>query len=113
MYAIVDDTISKCEIVKENKKGTAAWCKLNGFTKNKLISYTKIFITKEEAFYELDKKSLAKKQRKKTLEVEINEIGKILDKIFHDFNIEVKALDRPESLEDAKILYNKLKEQSE
>lgn len=109
MYAIRENKVCKVEVVKESHRGTAVWCKLEGMTKNKLISYSKIFDTQEDALKVLRETLLIKKEKERKIIRESQEIEKIIFKAMNDFNVEIKYLDRPSSIEEAKNIYNKLK----
>lgn len=65
VYCIRDNEIKEIEIIKKSRRGSAAWCKFEGITKLKLVSFNKIFHSKEEALKDLNSKRIIKITKEK------------------------------------------------
>lgn len=108
IYFLRDNKIYKGVIVKPSKRGTAAWVKVDNKSKLLLVSLCKCFKTRKEADKELNRKNKIKINKKDKLKQEQREIDIILERIYKRFGIEIRFLDRPVLLEEAKELEIKL-----
>lgn len=113
LYFIKYGKILKGEFVSESKRGTGAWLKVEWKKKNVLVSYSKCFKTEEEAQRELNeiirRKHHKEAVRHKKFMENQKEIEYVMEKIYREFGIEVKCLNKPVLKEDAWRFYYRLK----
>lgn len=109
MYCVRDNKVEKIEIVKENKRCTGAWCKFEGVKKPKLVSYSKMFETKEEANKCIKDKNKSKALKNEKAEKEFNEKQKIAFEIMNKTGIKIPLLTYANSsIEELKDYYRRL-----
>lgn len=110
-YFIRDNKIYKGKIIKTNRRGTAAIIDSNISNKNILVCLSNCFKKESEAIEELNRRKQIKENKEIKFQLKQKEIDNILEKIYREFGIEIRMLDRPVLLEDAEKLYNKIKRQ--
>lgn len=113
VYFIRNNRVYSGKIIKTNKKGTAAIIGSNISSKNILVSLSNCFNNKSEAIEELNRRRQIEENKEVEFQLEQKGIDNILEKIYREFGLEIRMLDRPVLLEDAEKLYNKIKRQEE
>ena len=113
IYFIKDNKVYKGKTIKLSKRGTAIWVKSNILDKNVLVSIEKCFETESDAVNflnkEINRKIKVKENKEAKFKEEQKEIDDILGKIYKEFGIEIRLLERPVVLSEAKKLYYNLK----
>lgn len=112
-YFIRDNKIYKGKIIKTNKRGTTAIIDSNISNKNILVSLSNCFKEESEAIEELNRRKQIEENKEVKFQIEQKEIDDILEKIYREFGVEIRMLDRPVLLEDAEEMYNRIKKQKE
>ncbi|KEI12758.1 hypothetical protein Z958_05620 [Clostridium novyi B str. NCTC 9691] len=108
MYCIRDNEIKEIEIIKKSRRGSAAWCKFKGITKLKLVSFNKIFPSKEEALKDLNSKRIIKITKEKQALKAFKEKQKLAFKIMNITNEKIPMFTYlNSSLEDLKKYLSK------
>lgn len=113
VYFIRNNRVYSGKIIKTNKRGTAAIIGSNISSKNILVSLSNCFNNKSEAIEELNRRRQIEENKEVKFQLEQKGIDNILEKIYREFGLEIRMLDRPVLLEDAEKLYNKIKRQKE
>jgi hypothetical protein len=114
MFAIRKGKILKVDVVRSAKRGMKVWCKPDGQKKLKLISCGRIFENEQDAIKSLKHHEIMQQKKRErigkaieAIEKECLEIEKVVFKIMDEFDVEIKFLDRPTSLEEAWEMYYK------
>jgi hypothetical protein len=110
-YFIRDNKIYKGKIIKTNRRDTAAIIDSNILNKNILVSLSNCFKEESKAIEELNRQKQIAENKEIKFQLKQKEIDNILEKIYREFGVEIRILDRPVLLEDAEKLYNKIKKQ--
>lgn len=113
VYFIRNNKVYNGKIIKTNKKGTAAIIDSNISSKNILVSLSSCFKEESKAIEELNRRKQIAENKEIKFQLEQKEIDNILEKIYREFGVEIRILDRPVLLEDAEEMYNKIKKQKE
>lgn len=107
IYYIRNHEVHEGVVIKKTKRGTAYHVELDG--KVILVSMVNLWLTRDEAEKELEKRNNIKKQKEWMIKKSIEKIDKIMEQIFQEFGVDVPFLVRPYTVEDAEKLYRKIK----
>lgn len=108
-FAIRNNTVIPVKLIKENKRGTGAWC--TGTTGKKfLVSYKKLYTNQIDAEKKVISVKCSKEKLRLKLKREEAEILNVFDKIYKDFGVEIKyTLFEYLSVEKALVYYDYIK----